>query len=207
MGLTKEQFDKLYVGENLAVHCNTEDKANEFLELADMFGYKWYTGKRYTKFNQWSSHKVNTCYRLHSGDYGRLRYYYDVMCIRVVSYPQHSTLLKEFTKSDLKSGDKVVYRDEEELFVLIETQSLHDSKSGYQDGYLSSYDEFLKHKVHMKRDIMKVYRDNILIWERAEEPQKTAQQIEIERIEKEMREISVMQNKLADELSRVKEQK
>jgi len=34
--MTKEQFDELYLGR--AVHCDTEEKAIEFLSLAHEFG-------------------------------------------------------------------------------------------------------------------------------------------------------------------------
>lgn len=37
----KKQFDKKYVGKNIAVHCKTEALANEFLDMADRFGYKF----------------------------------------------------------------------------------------------------------------------------------------------------------------------
>lgn len=37
--MTKEEFDKKYVGKKLAVHCPTKGLANEFLKLADSFGH------------------------------------------------------------------------------------------------------------------------------------------------------------------------
>lgn len=60
--MTKEQFDSLYFGK--AVHCDTEEKANEFLALADSLGYSWANYKALVGDNHWMTHKSNTCYRL-----------------------------------------------------------------------------------------------------------------------------------------------
>ena len=41
--MTREEFNKLYLGK--AVHCDTEEKADEFLALADSVGYRWFSGR------------------------------------------------------------------------------------------------------------------------------------------------------------------
>lgn len=46
----------------LAIHCNTEEKADKLLEAFDKFGEKWKSGNRYTKFNCWCDDFENTCY-------------------------------------------------------------------------------------------------------------------------------------------------
>ena len=58
--MTKEQFDSLYYGK--AVHCDTEEKAKEFLALADSVGYKWITKNDLIKFSEWEKYKKETCY-------------------------------------------------------------------------------------------------------------------------------------------------
>ena len=65
--MTLEQFNKLYVGK--AVHCKTEEHANEFLKLADSFGYKWFSGHKLTLFNEWDMNKDKTCYMIHLDEY------------------------------------------------------------------------------------------------------------------------------------------
>lgn len=45
--MNREEFDKLYLGK--AVHCDTEEKANEFLALADSVEYKWIWGESLIK--------------------------------------------------------------------------------------------------------------------------------------------------------------
>ena len=56
--MNKEQFDALYLCK--AVHCKTDELADEFLELASKFGY-YITVHNYNRF------KENTCYRLNDG--------------------------------------------------------------------------------------------------------------------------------------------
>ncbi|MDD4001096.1 MAG: hypothetical protein PHX62_09445 [Bacilli bacterium] len=59
--MNKEEFIKKY--ENKAVHCDTEEKANEFLTLADSFGFKWwFLGSSLLSHNNWKHYKEITCY-------------------------------------------------------------------------------------------------------------------------------------------------
>ena len=79
--------------------------------------------------------------------------------------------MKGFTKSDLRSGDKVVYRNGDERFVLIETQSLY-AESGARAIGLEDFHENLKFEsLTASYDIMQIYRNGELIWEREEKSQ------------------------------------
>ena len=60
--MTKEQFHELYLGK--AVHCDTEEKAKEFLSLAHGFGYKWRSGTFLIYTPRWSQHMEETTYVL-----------------------------------------------------------------------------------------------------------------------------------------------
>ena len=60
--MNKEQFDSLYYGK--AVHCDTEEKANHFLALADRVGYKWGSGDSLIEKNEWKRCKKATCYHV-----------------------------------------------------------------------------------------------------------------------------------------------
>lgn len=60
--MTREEFDRLYLGK--AVHCDTEEKANAFLALADSFGYKWVDGSSLVGDNAWKLYNKETCYRV-----------------------------------------------------------------------------------------------------------------------------------------------
>ena len=65
--MNREQFDKLYLGK--AVHCDTEEKANEFLALADSVGYKWSSGTSLREENCWELYKEETCYSVEEGGF------------------------------------------------------------------------------------------------------------------------------------------
>jgi len=73
----KKQFDDLY--KNKAVHCDTEEKANEFLSLANSVGYKWVSNRSLLEDNNWELYKERTCYYI--GEYGfeytRIGWYYE----------------------------------------------------------------------------------------------------------------------------------
>lgn len=73
--MTKEEFDKKYVGKKLAVHCPTKGLANEFLKLADSFGYMCWSGKSYLKEDYHWNYEEETCYCVFIGEYSNLRYY------------------------------------------------------------------------------------------------------------------------------------
>lgn len=72
--MTKEQFDKVYFGK--AVHCDTEEKAKEFLELADSVGYKWVSGSSLIEGNLWEVYKEETYYRASNNSvmFGNINY-------------------------------------------------------------------------------------------------------------------------------------
>ena len=58
--MTRNEFDKLYLGK--AVYCDTEEKANHFLALADSVGYKWISGRKLIEENGWEIYEKETCY-------------------------------------------------------------------------------------------------------------------------------------------------
>lgn len=97
--MTKLQFDSLYYGR--AVHCDTEEKAKEFLTLAESVGYKWFGGATTTA---WELYKQDTHYLIRytryeadivfgTGDYF-LTYNFD--CVEFIPQSQK-----------LKIGDRV----------------------------------------------------------------------------------------------------
>lgn len=48
--------------ENLAIHCNTEEKANKLLKAFDKLGKKWWTGESYLLENDWKCYEEESCY-------------------------------------------------------------------------------------------------------------------------------------------------
>ena len=70
--MTKEQFDKKYVGENIRVHCKTKELNDEFLELANSFGY--------VVGSAWDWYEDNMCYNAKYGSCCSLRRCLDNKC-------------------------------------------------------------------------------------------------------------------------------
>ena len=64
--MTKQQFDDLYLGK--AVHCDTEEKANEFLALAHSFGYKWCSGESLLDFIYYYEYQKETAFLVDNVD-------------------------------------------------------------------------------------------------------------------------------------------
>lgn len=46
----------------IAIHCKTEEEANELLKAFDKFGEKWCSEESYLEHNYWNKNKENTCY-------------------------------------------------------------------------------------------------------------------------------------------------
>lgn len=62
--------------EKLAIHCNTEEKANALLKAFDKIGERWITGNTYTEFNMWKINKEDTCYT-NNGTFSDFGWYYE----------------------------------------------------------------------------------------------------------------------------------
>ena len=51
------------------MHCNTREKASDFLKFLDKNGMKWCDGDSYNACNYWCVHEENTCYNFNEGMY------------------------------------------------------------------------------------------------------------------------------------------
>lgn len=60
-----------------AIHCDTEEKANDLLIVLNRLGKKWLSGESYLADNNWNSYKAKTCYGL-DGSYGDFDCYDDI---------------------------------------------------------------------------------------------------------------------------------
>ena len=99
--MTREEFDKLYLDK--AVHCDTEEKANHFLALADSVGYKWLSGRSLIEENMWETYEEETCYLVIKDEFMFCSIdFYKIECIEIIEYqPQPK----------FKEGDKVRVKD------------------------------------------------------------------------------------------------
>jgi len=99
--MTREEFDKLYLDK--AVHCDTEEKANEFLALADSVGYKWLSGGSLIEENLWEIYKEGTYYHASNNS----------VTFGDINYPNLNTnqIIEYRLQPKFKVGDKVRVKD------------------------------------------------------------------------------------------------
>ena len=60
-GAKKYTLQEIY-DNKIAVHCDTEEKANKLLKAFDKMGWGWSSGLRYTDINRWGRYREKTCY-------------------------------------------------------------------------------------------------------------------------------------------------
>ena len=167
----------------IAVHCKTEEEANDFCKQMHEHGLKWYNSTNsYIERTNWHVLKEKTCYTNH-GRYCDKDYYVENDC-EILEWSDY--MKKEFTKADLKDGMVVAYANGKRRLVL---NNFLIGKDGYFD--LSNYSENLKDKNSSDRDIVRVFKINIvttldhifhtgnleLIWERNEAKKMTADEM------------------------------
>lgn len=58
--ITLTEFWKSYG--KIAIHCNTEEKANKLLMAFDKLGKKWHSGLSYLSDNYYEHYQKTTCY-------------------------------------------------------------------------------------------------------------------------------------------------
>lgn len=60
--------------EKLAIHCDTEEKANKLLKAFDKLGKEWKSGDSYLELNCWNSYQKDTCYN-NNNQYSSINWY------------------------------------------------------------------------------------------------------------------------------------
>ena len=147
--MTKEQFDVLYVQPKLAVQCEEEWYAKEFLSLARKFGYTWYNDEPYEDNKlYWGIGQNETCYCIYEGEFADVDYFeqYDY------------TIRKYIPLSDVKVGDKVkIHRDLKESR---EGATVVDSMLGYAGRVFEVERVYFNDKYGFCYDLV----DNIYQW-------------------------------------------
>lgn len=166
----------------IAVHCKTEEEANDFCKQMHEHGMKWKDGDSYLNISCWDRYRDKTSYNNHGGYASYI--FYEEEKHTILEWSDY--MKKEFTKADLKDGMVVEYRDGKRRLVL---NNFLIGKDGYFD--LSNYSENLKDKNSSDRDIVRVFKINIvttldyifrtenleLIWERTESKKMTTEEM------------------------------
>lgn len=166
----------------IAVHCKTEEEAKDFCKQMHEHGLKWCIGYSYILDTNYEVYEKRTCYT-GCGGYSNYDYFIE-QGYKILEWSDY--MKKEFTKSDLKDGMVVAYANGERRLVL---NNFLIGKDGYFD--LSNYSENLKDKNSSDRDIVRVFKINIvttldyifrtenleLIWERTESKKMTTEEM------------------------------
>lgn len=107
----KFDWDKFRDIENkIAVHCKTEEEANDFCRKMHNHGMKWCTGESYLGDNNFKVYRGNTCYSS-DGLYCNYEYYFSEGR-KILEWSDYmETENNRFTKADLKDGMFVVFRN------------------------------------------------------------------------------------------------
>ncbi len=134
------------------MHCKTEGEAIDFCKTMHNNGMKWGCGESYL-IDNWDVHRESTCYNFNIGTYWSVGYYKGQSYV----FLEWSDFMnKEFTKSDLKSGDVILRRNGKVEIVCLETGTCI-LKNGYNK--LSEINEDLTYQDDLvDYDIVKVYR-------------------------------------------------
>ena len=113
----KFDFDK-YPGKYV-MHCKTEEEAKEFCKVMHDAGRTWFSGTPYLPCTMWDWHNEKTVYYFNEGGYG----FTDGPITQNYTILEWSDFRKEkeMTKSELKTGMVVEYRDGEKRIVLRDT--------------------------------------------------------------------------------------
>jgi hypothetical protein len=169
--MTKDKFDKLYLDK--VVHCDTEEKANEFLALAESVGYKWSAGIDLVGHNYWEDYGKETCYHItKDGVLFADTNYYNSYGYQIIEYqPQPK----------FKVGDKVRINNTSKVGVIERVGSLR------QIPYAVKIDDYIWHLFLTESELEKV-EDQIC-------KEETTESI-IDEIKAKWSEISILLNRL-----------
>lgn len=166
-----DEFKK--VDNKIAVHCKTEEEAEDFCKQMHERGMKWGDRRSYLECTEYEHYRDKTCYTVR----GTFSYYdfFEGEGYKILEWSGY--MEKEFTKADLRDGMVVKYRDGRKRLVI------KDYFIGeYGCCYKSGWKKDLTNSDSEDLDIISVYElkgiecfrnilsdDNlILIWERHE---------------------------------------
>ena len=180
--MKKFNWDEFKDADNkIAVHCKTKKEAVDFCKQMHEHGMKWNGGFSYLDYTNYRIYREGTCY-IAKGEYC-FKNYYEKMGYTILEWSDY--MQEEFTKSDLKDGMVVEYRDGDRRLVI---DKYLIGKNAYYE--LSTYNENLEDK-YPRLTIMKVFKirqrailerilddDNLeLIWERTEPKKMTIEEM------------------------------
>lgn len=91
-----------------AMHCKTEEEANDFCKYMDSIGRRWCTYESYIKNTCYYKYMENTVYTFNEGSYSDMKWHIE-HGYTILEWSDFMS--KEFTKADLKTGDVVKFEN------------------------------------------------------------------------------------------------
>ncbi len=169
----------------IAVHCKTEEEAEDFCRKMHEHGMKWYDGENLLENTVWHMHGEKTCYA-----YGVSFAPYEWTMKREYRILEWSDYMqKEFTKADLRDG-MVVEQGNEERFLIVGDRVLcldgFNQLSQYADdltnrsfGEAYGIEKVFKVKNNRATNLEEIFKDENLelIWERKEPKKMTVEEM------------------------------
>ena len=68
-------WEKLFNDHLIVFHCETEEIANQLLQIAHQHGHKWRSGESYLEKNSWHVYGKETCYYIIDNTYESLNFF------------------------------------------------------------------------------------------------------------------------------------
>ena len=90
------------------MHCKTEEEAKDFCNYLHSIGRRWTSGRSYASDTNWHNHKSDTAYNFNQGSYDSISWY---KTLNYTILEWSDFMNKEFTKTDLKTGDIILRRN------------------------------------------------------------------------------------------------
>lgn len=109
---------KPFLGDRDVIWCQTEELANQVLEMANKLGYSWSTGKSFKEYSNWNTYKGETCYFIHDGTFSPRSFYQRYNC-NIIPAEEFIKFYKEYLNMEEKRNITI---------------SLEEAKKWYESG-------------------------------------------------------------------------
>lgn len=119
----------------LAIHCDTEEKANILLKVFDKLGKKWCSGVSYLEDNNWETSKEETCYS-NKGAYCTKEFYLNK---NYKVYEFEDVILKEYLNDNVKKVFEILGVEPGEAFKIQDAFNKSDGNKYYFARNLDTY--------------------------------------------------------------------
>lgn len=137
---------------NYAMHCATEEEAKDFCKYLHEHGRTWRNGTIYIGNTYWFRYEADTAYSFNQCEFATANYY-KKMGYTILEWSDFMN--KPFTKSNLKNGDVVLYRNKTVGIVITDLEVIVQP-NGYVR--LDSIEKDLTNIINHDYDIVSVRR-------------------------------------------------